>query len=195
MLMCFFNERQCDSDCDKEDNDKDDADSGKSILCSLFIRNHKLVEDIYNNSRDKKRRWGKQYGWLEGRFVVDLLAKLMCQKWPLAGYLLQSPRHQRLWPRSRCLPSWPSSKTTRRRSHRSGDEEGDDEDDADGRKDDVGDVEADSHHSLLSPRCQGLLGLAKSIIIPDISTIIIKMTVTTIVIITTDRSQVCCRIL
>ena len=37
MLMCFFNERQCDSDCDKEDNDKEDADSGKSILCSSAI--------------------------------------------------------------------------------------------------------------------------------------------------------------
>ena len=33
----FFNERQCDSDCDKENNDKDAADSGKSILCSSAI--------------------------------------------------------------------------------------------------------------------------------------------------------------
>ena len=90
----------------------------------------------------------------------------------------------------RCLPSSHSSKTTCWRSNRSSDEEGDNEDDADGRKDDVGDVEADSHHSLLSPRCQGLLGLAKSIIIPDISTIIIKMTVTTIV--TSQLTEVKC---
>ena len=59
----------------------------------------------------------------------------------------------------RCLPSWHSSKTTCWRSNRSSDEEGDNEDDADGREDDVGNVEADSHHSLLSSCRQGFLGL------------------------------------
>ena len=131
-----------------------------------------------NSSRDKKDDGENNTDdWKDN--IVDQCwpdGQVDASKWPLAAYLLQFPRHQRLWQRSRCLPSWPSSKTTRRRSHRSGDEEGDDEDDADGRKDDVGDVEADSHHSLLSPRCQGLLGLANIVIVMNIRTIIIKMT-------------------
>ena len=69
----FFNERQCDSDCDKEDNDKEDADSGKDVLCSSAITSWLKIEQL----PWQKRRWGKQYGWLEGQYCWSVLTR-----WP-----------------------------------------------------------------------------------------------------------------
>ena len=79
MLMCFFNERQCDSDCDKEDNDKEDADSGKSILCSSAITSWLK---IFITTPVTKKTMGKTIRMI-GRTIllisVDQMAKLMRQ--------------------------------------------------------------------------------------------------------------------
>ena len=42
----FSNERQCDSSCDKEDNDKDDADSREDVVCSSVITSWLKIEEL-----------------------------------------------------------------------------------------------------------------------------------------------------
>ena len=77
MLMCFFNERQCDSDCDKEDNDKEDADSGKDVLCSSALTSWLKIEQLpwqkddgENNTDDWKDNIVDQC-WPDGQVDVS----------------------------------------------------------------------------------------------------------------------------